>query len=71
MSQSPSQLILTAVNSRMQTSLRRLNTYLERVERDLTSDDRNQALANLAELAEIPRRLWNNLAKVTEQSDRG
>jgi hypothetical protein len=46
-----SQLILTAVNSRIQTSLGRLRTYLERVERDLASGDRNQALANLAELA--------------------
>jgi len=31
--------------------------------------DRNQALANLAKLAEIARRLWNNLAKVAKQSD--
>jgi hypothetical protein len=28
-------------------------------------------MANLAELAEIARRLWNNLAKPVEQSDHG
>jgi hypothetical protein len=35
---------------------------MQRVERDLASGDHNEALANLAELAEIARRLWNNLA---------
>jgi hypothetical protein len=36
------------------------------IERDLASGDRNQALANVAELAEIACRLWNNLAQVAE-----
>jgi hypothetical protein len=31
--------------------------------------DRNQALANVAKLAEIARRLWNNFAKPVEQSE--
>jgi len=39
------------------------------IERDLTSGDHNLALANLAELAEIALRLWNNLAKGAKQSD--
>jgi hypothetical protein len=50
------------VSSQIQISLQRLRTYLERVERDLVNKDRNQALANLAELAEISRRLWNRLS---------
>jgi hypothetical protein len=50
------------VNSQIQTSLQRLRLYLERVERDLAAGDRNRALANVAELAEIARRLWNSLA---------
>jgi len=56
------------VNSRIQTSLGRLRAYRERVKRDLASSDRNQALANLAELIAMARRLWNHVAKVMEQS---
>jgi hypothetical protein len=58
--------MLAAVNSQVQTSLRRLRKYLERVERDLASGDHGGALSNLAELSEISRRLWNNLAKVAK-----
>jgi hypothetical protein len=43
---------------------------MQRIERDLANDDRSHALGNLAELREIARRLWNNLAEVVEQSDR-
>jgi len=43
--------------------------YLERVERDLANGDRGRALANLAELGEISRRLWNTLAEAVKQSD--
>jgi hypothetical protein len=42
---------------------------MQRVERDLANGDRSSALANVAELGEIARRLWNNLAKVAKQSD--
>ena len=45
------------MNSQIQISLQRLHIYLQRVERDLADGDRNQALANLAELSEISRRL--------------
>jgi hypothetical protein len=59
------------VNLKIQASPRRLRMSLERVERDLASGDQNQAMANVAELSEIARRLWNNLAKAVEQSDHG
>jgi hypothetical protein len=36
------------------------------VERDIASDDRVQALANVAELGEISRRLWHTLSFVIE-----
>jgi hypothetical protein len=62
--------ILGAASSRIQNSLQRLRTYLERVERDLATGDRHQALANLAELSEIARRLYNSLANVVKQFDR-
>ena len=58
------------MNARIQVSIQRLHTYVKRIERDLASGDRSSALANLAELNEIARRLWNNLAEVVEQSDR-
>ena len=61
----------SAVNTQIQTSLRLLRLYMQRVERDLASGDRNQALANLAELNEIARRLWTNLVSTVETSDRG
>jgi len=51
------------MNARIQTSLDRLHTYLRRLERDLEAGDRNEALANVAELGEISRRLWNVLAE--------
>jgi hypothetical protein len=51
------------MDPRITVSLNRLKLYLERVERDLGNGDRNQALANVAELAEIARRLWDNLAQ--------
>jgi hypothetical protein len=37
------------MDSRLQLSLQRLRLYLGRVERDLTSDDRTVALANVAQ----------------------
>jgi len=55
--------MLVAVNSQVQTSLHRLRVYLERIERDLASDDRSSALANLAELGEISRRLWSGRSR--------
>ena len=58
--------MLVAVNSQVQTSLRRSRKYLERVEGDLASGDHGEALSSLAELSEIARRLWNNLAKVAK-----
>jgi hypothetical protein len=47
----------------LKTSLERLTLYVERVRRDLAGADRPSALANLAEVAEIARRLWNRLAQ--------
>jgi hypothetical protein len=47
---------------RTQTSLARLRRYLERLERDVASGDRSQALADCAELSEIARRLWDTIA---------
>ena len=61
--------MLVAVNSQVQTSLSRLRKYLERVERDLASGDHGEALSSLAELGQIARRLWNNLATIVEQPD--
>ena len=58
------------MTSQIQTSLARLRTYLERVERDLDAGDHYQALADVAELAEIARRLWNNLA-TSDRSNTG
>jgi hypothetical protein len=51
------------VNVRIQTLVKRLRTYLERIERDLATGDRTAALANLAELCEIGRRMWKQLAE--------
>ena len=42
----------------------RLERYLARVRSDLERGDRAQALADLAELAEISRRLWQRLANL-------
>jgi len=42
----------------VRTSLERIDLYLERVRHDLEEDDRAQALADVAELTEIARRLW-------------
>jgi len=42
-------------------AVQRLHVYLARIERDLDAGDRPQALANLAELGEIARRLWHSL----------
>ena len=55
----------------IQTSIGRLRLYLERVERDLAKGDRAAALANLAELGEISRRLWNALGheSITVESE--
>jgi hypothetical protein len=39
------QFIMGAVSSQIQTSLRELRTYLERLERDLVTRDRGEALA--------------------------
>jgi hypothetical protein len=44
-------------------SVQRLKLYLERVERDIGNGDRYRAMANVSELAEVARRLWDNLAK--------
>jgi hypothetical protein len=44
-------------------SLDRLALYLARVRIALNAGNRTQALADLAELAEIARRLWDRLAK--------
>ena len=42
----------------VRTSLERIDLYLERVRHDLEEGDRAQALAEVAELTEIARRLW-------------
>jgi hypothetical protein len=47
----------------IQTSIDRLTLYLSRVKRDLETGNRAQMLADLAELGEISRRLWNRIAK--------
>jgi hypothetical protein len=44
-------------------SLERIALYLERVRDNLERGDRSQALADLAELGEISRRLWNRLER--------
>jgi hypothetical protein len=44
-------------------ALDRLRIYLIRVRIALNAGNRTQALADLAELAEIARRLWDRLAK--------
>jgi hypothetical protein len=49
----------------VEISLERLTLYLERVRRDLEAGDRASALANLAEVGEISRRLWERLARLT------
>jgi hypothetical protein len=49
-------------DSKVQVSLGRIRLYLERLERDVSEGDRNQALANCAEISEISRRLWNVIA---------
>jgi len=46
----------------VRTSLERIDLYLERVRHDLEEGDRAQALADVAELTEIARRLWVYLA---------
>ena len=46
----------------VQTALDRIDLYLSRVKRDLDADERAEALSNVAELAEITRRLWIYLA---------
>jgi hypothetical protein len=47
----------------IEISVQRLTLYLERVKRDLAAGDRASALANLAEVHEISRRLWDRLAQ--------
>jgi hypothetical protein len=44
-------------------SLERIALYLKRVRDNLERGDRSQALADLAELSEISRRLWNRLQR--------
>jgi hypothetical protein len=51
------------MDPRITVSLNRLKLYLERVERDIGNGDRYRAMANVSELAEVARRLWDNLAK--------
>jgi hypothetical protein len=46
----------------VQTALSRIELYLTRVRRDLDAGEREQALADCAELSEIARRLWMYLA---------
>jgi hypothetical protein len=48
-------------------SVDRLALYLARVRDNLLRGDRIQALADLAELAEISRRLWIQLSDTKEQ----
>jgi hypothetical protein len=50
------------LNRSVQTALARIDLYLVRVRRDLETGDRDQALADCAELSEIARRLWAYLA---------
>jgi hypothetical protein len=46
----------------VRTSLERIDEYRRRVERDLESGDRSQAMSDCAELSEVARRLWAYLA---------
>jgi hypothetical protein len=48
----------------VEASLSRIDLYLGRVRRDLESGDHAQALADVAELHEISRRLWAYLAEL-------
>jgi hypothetical protein len=57
-------------NQQLSVALDRLALYLSRVRDDLRRGDRNQALANLAELTEISRRLWNRLAALQTRQTR-
>jgi hypothetical protein len=47
-------------------SIDRLELYLSRVKADLGRADRAQALADLAELAEISRRLWQRISQTAK-----
>jgi hypothetical protein len=49
-------------DSKVQVSLGRIRLYLGRLERDVSEGDRNQALANCAEISEVARRLWDTIA---------
>jgi hypothetical protein len=52
-------------------SVDRLALYLARVQDNLRRGDRSEALANLAELAEIARRLWKELAEIKPITPKG
>jgi hypothetical protein len=47
----------------IELTMKRLELYLERVKHDLQAGDRAGALADLAEVGEISRRLWDRLAR--------
>jgi hypothetical protein len=53
----------------IQTKLRldRLTVYLERIKGDLDHDNLPAAMADLAELGEQARRMWNFLAELERQ----
>ena len=46
---------------------KRLAVYFERVNRALDSGRRDQAMADLSELAFIARRLWEEIAKQNDE----
>jgi hypothetical protein len=55
--------------ARIQVSLGRLRLYLERLERDVATGDRSQALADCAETSEISRRLWDVMSAEKENAE--
>jgi hypothetical protein len=51
------------MNKAIESGRNRLDLYYQRVSRALDSGKREQAMADLSELAFIARRLWEDLAK--------
>jgi hypothetical protein len=54
------------MNQAIEKGRKRLVVYFLRVSRALDSGKREQALSDLAELAFIARRLWEDLSKETD-----
>jgi NADH dehydrogenase FAD-containing subunit len=53
----------------LQRSLDRLETYTARARRSVELEDYAMALAEMAEAAEIARRLWNDLEKANQEKE--